>query len=184
MSRIDSSVLEGRGPHPPSSLPGVTQDLARMVRQRAVLTGAINAGLNFWLQYRRFAPRSQVPLTVDQISSRETTVFGTAIPMALFMSVILTVSMIWAMRKRLSQAGGLEPRGHVFSTTLKAVGRNAFFSWGVLVSAGILLQRVAGTLWVSGTTAAALMAFTACVLSVSFTVSAARAYAATRTVAG
>jgi hypothetical protein len=116
----------------------------------------INAGINAWM----LAGKGPHLLTVDSIGSSEHTVFGSAVPLAVTLSLILSTITFHTFRKK-ATAMGLAPASLLerpyFWFGLKQALSAAFVMFGVAVAAGVLWQRLFGTLTVP-TGVAALIA--------------------------
>lgn len=137
-----------------------SNDAARTIRREAASSAAANFVINAAIQAALLSGKGPHRISVDSIASREPTVFGVAVPMAVSLAAILATITFFSFRKR-AVAAGYAPAerlarpyfpfglGHAVSATLTV--------FGALVVAGVLWQRYVGEVTV-GTTAAALFA--------------------------
>lgn len=120
------------------------------VAQTAFTTGVINALINGIVNWFLVKGKTELFLTADSISNKENTVLGGAVILATSVAIILTtvgyLTFIYAKKP------SYFPKG--FMLTLK----NAFFTFGVLTSLSILLQRFAGSVAVAPITSAIIVA--------------------------
>jgi hypothetical protein len=124
-------------------------------RVGAVVNALLNAGLSAWL-LRGKGPH---PLSVDSIASREPTVLGSAVTLALSLGLIAGSLSFVAFRRK-AGARQLLPNAQLERTFLRVGLPRA--AWSALVMtalvtlAAVLWQRFAGTVHV-GTPVAALL---------------------------
>lgn len=116
-----------------------TADTSHLLKA-SVINGVINAVINGAIQYFMLKGHGPVALTADAISTTEHTVLGSAVPLAVMLAMILTAVTYLTIK-------GSKPPFFpgFFWLTLK----HGFFSFGVVVSAAVLWQRVMGTVEVS-----------------------------------
>jgi hypothetical protein len=133
---------------------------AALIRKEALISAgtnlAINAAIHGWL----LAGKGPHVLTMDSIGSSEDTVFGSGVTLAVTLSLILNTITFFTFRKK-ATAQDLAPQARLsrpcFSFGLRQALRAASTMFGIAVVAGVLWQRIFGTLTVS-TPVAALMA--------------------------
>ena len=106
----------------------------------ALLSGAINAVINGAIQWYLLSGHGPLALTVDAIANDEHTVFGSAVPLAVSLAMILTVVAY-------STVKGSKPP--FYPTFLWMTVKNGFFALGVIVTFAVLWQRLLGTIVVS-----------------------------------
>ena len=132
----------------------------RLIRREALAGAAANFVINAAIQAFLLQGKGPHRISVDSIASREPTVFGAAVPMAVSLAAIGATITFFSFRKKAAAAGLASAErlarpyfpfgfGQAVSATLAV--------FGGLVVAGVLWQRYAGEV-VVGTTAATLFA--------------------------
>lgn len=106
----------------------------------ALLSGAINAVINGAIQWYLLSGQGPLALTVDAITNDEHTVFGSAVPLAVSLAMILTAVAY-------STVKGTKPP--FYPTFLWMTVKNGFFALGVLITFAVLWQRLLGTIVVA-----------------------------------
>lgn len=106
----------------------------------AVLTGIINAVINGGIQYFFFKGHDAIPISVDAITNSEETVLGTAVVLAITLSMILTLVAYFGIK---------EKKAPFWPTTFWLTIKHGFFTFGVLTSLAVLWQKYMGTVEVS-----------------------------------
>lgn len=122
----------------------------------ALPAGLINAGINGWISWGQFSAADAVPLTLDSISVGAHTAIGSAVMVATALGFILTL-VIFALTHR-KHGGGRPVDRPLYVAALKAAIGNALGLFGLLVAAGVLWQRIAGSVEVSPLAATLLVA--------------------------
>lgn len=120
------------------------------VAQTSITTGVLNALINGIINWFLVKGKTEIFLTVDSISNKENTVMGSAVILATLMAIILTIIAYFTFKS--ANKPPYFPKG--FMLTLK----NAFFTFGVITSMSILLQRFAGSIAVAPITSAITVA--------------------------
>jgi hypothetical protein len=131
---------------------------AQLIRKEALLgagaNAVINTGINAWM----LAGKGPHALTVDSITAHEATVFGSAVPLAVSLGIIIATMTFFTFRKK-ARSMGLAPKEYLarpyFFFGLRQAVASALFLFGVVVAAGVLWQRLFGTVEVSTPWAAA-----------------------------
>lgn len=103
----------------------------------ALLSGAINAVINGAIQWVLLSGHGPLALTVDAITNDEHTVFGSAVPLAVSLAMILTAVAY-------STVKGTKPP--FYPTFLWMTVKHGFFALGVLITFAVLWQRLLGTI--------------------------------------
>lgn len=124
--------------------------------QGAVLTGIINAIINGGIQYFFLKGKAPIAISVDSITNNEQTVLGTAVSLAITLSVILTVVAYFGIK---------EKKVPFFPDAFWSVIKHGFFTFGVITSLAVLWQRYAGTVEVSLPTALIIIGVIAGIVS-------------------
>jgi len=120
------------------------------VAQTSITTGVLNALINGIINWFLVKGQTELFLTTDSISSKENTVLGGAVILATSLAIILTSIGYFTFKS--AKKPHYFPRG--FMLTLK----NAFFTFGVITSLSILLQRFAGSIAVAPISSAIIVA--------------------------
>ena len=120
------------------------------VAQTSITTGVLNALINGIINGFLVKGKTEIFLTVDSISNNEYTVMGGAVILATSLAVILTSIGYFTFKS--AKKPTYFPKG--FMLTLK----NAFFTFGVITSLSILLQRFAGSIAVAPISSAIIVA--------------------------
>ncbi len=122
----------------------------------AILTGIINAFINGGIQYFFLKGRNSIAISVDSITNNEETVLGTAVVLAITLSMILTLVAYFGIK---------ENKAPFFPTTLWLTIKHGFFTFGVLTSLAVLWQKYMGTIDVSLISALVIIGLIAGVVS-------------------
>ena len=106
----------------------------------AIITGIINAVINGGIQYFLLKGHNTIPISVDSITNTVETVLGTAVMLAITLSMILTLVAYFGIKGRKSP---------FFPTTIILVLKHGFVTFGILTSLSVLWQKYMGTVEVS-----------------------------------
>jgi hypothetical protein len=112
----------------------------------ALINGVLNALINGSINFFQVKDKSELFLTIDSISNGSHSVLGGAVVLATTLAIILTSIGYFTVRS--AQKPPYFPKA--FLLTIK----NAFFTFGILATASILVQRLAGSIAVSPFTSA------------------------------
>lgn len=131
-----------------------------LLRKEAALSAGANLVINAAIQAWLLRGKGPHPMTVDSIASPAHTVFGSAVPLAVILGIVVSSITFFAFRKkaaelRLAPAERLA-RPYLFFGLRQALGA-ALALFGGVVALGVLWQRYVGAVEVS-TAAAALFA--------------------------
>lgn len=118
----------------------------------ALISGAINAVVNGAIQSFLLRGQGPIPVSVDAISSGAHTVLSAAVPLSVSLAMILTAV------GHLTLKG---PKGPFFPTVLWLVIKHGLFAFGALVAAGVVWQRIVGTVETSVGTAVVFLGLVA-----------------------
>lgn len=102
----------------------------------AIITGIINAIINGGIQYFFLKDLDRIPISVDSITNNDQTVLGTAVILAITLSMILTLVAYFGIK---------EEKAPFYPTTLWLTIKHGFFTFGVLTSLAVLWQKYVGT---------------------------------------
>ena len=108
--------------------------------QGAAITGVINAIINGGIQYFFLKENSSVPISVDSITNDTATVLGTAVMLAITLSMILTLVAYFGIKGK---------KAAFFPTTFLLTLKHGFVTFGILTSLSVLWQKYMGTVEVS-----------------------------------
>ena len=122
----------------------------------AVITGVINAIINGGIQYFFLKGNDAIPVSVDSITNNDQTVLGTAVLLAITLSMILTLVAYFGIKGK---------KAPFFPTTVWLTIKHGFFTFGVLTSLAVLWQKYMGTVEVSLITALVIIGVIAGVVS-------------------
>jgi hypothetical protein len=122
----------------------------------ALIGGAINAVINGVINWNSVKDKTEVMLTDNVISSTEHTVFAGAVPTAVSLAFILTSIAYFTWK------GNKPP---YFPTVFFMAVKHAFFTFGVVVSVAIMIQRWFGSVMVSPMESAVITALVAGTIS-------------------
>ena len=106
----------------------------------AVITGIINAIINGGIQYFFLKGNSSIPISVDSITNDTATVLGTAVMLAITLSMILTLVAYFGIK---------EKKAALFPTTFLLTLKHGFVTFGILTSLSVVWQKYVGTVEVS-----------------------------------
>ena len=106
----------------------------------AALTGVINAVINGGIQYFFLKGHSSIPISVDSITNTTETVLGTAVMLAITLSMILTLVGYFGIKGK---------KAALFPTTFLLTLKHGFVTFGILTSLAVVWQKYVGTVEVS-----------------------------------
>ena len=106
----------------------------------AALTGVINAVINGGIQYFFLKGHSSIPISVDSITNTTKTVLGTAVMLAITLSMILTLVAYFGIKGK---------KAAFFPTTFLLTLKHGFVTFGILTSLAVVWQKYVGTVEVS-----------------------------------
>jgi hypothetical protein len=141
---------------------------AAVIRREALASAAANFVINAAIQAALLSGKGPHRVSVDSIASREPTVFGAAVPMAIGLAAIGATITFFAFRRKAAAAGWAPPAllarpfvpfglGQALSASLVV--------FGTVVAAGVVWQRALGEVSVGTPTAAFLAGLVAAVTS-------------------
>ena len=130
-----------------ASAPQETQIL-----QGAIATGISNAVINGAIQWFLLRGQMSIPLSVDGITNDQQTVFGTAVPLAVSIAMILTVVSYLLLKAS---------KRRFVPDVLWLTVKHGVFAFGLSVSGAVVWQRLMGTVPVSLVTAVVLLGMVA-----------------------
>lgn len=122
--------------------------------KHALIPAVINGVINGWISWAEFSGSESIALSVDSIASGARSAIGNAVMVATALGLILSL-INFAMERRADKGGA---RPGVLRAAMVIAGKNAFFLFGLFVAAGVLWQRVMGTIAVGPLTATLLTA--------------------------
>ena len=122
----------------------------------ALITGVINALINGGVQYFFLKDFTIIPISVDSITNDTATVLGTAVTLAISLSVILTIVAYLSIK---------EKKVSFFPTAFWLTIKHGFFTFGVITSLSVLWQKKMGTIDVPLTTALLIIGLIAGLIS-------------------
>lgn len=103
----------------------------------AITTGVINALINGGIQYFLLNDKEVIPISVDAMTNTEVTVLGTAVSLAITLSMILTLIGYFTMKGE---------KIKFFPSAFWLTIKHGFFTFGVITSVAVLWQRYMGTI--------------------------------------
>lgn len=65
--------------------------MSKIKARDSLIAGLINGGINYWIAVNHFDDKSVVPMSVDMISSSQTTVWGQAVSLTFGLGIILSL---------------------------------------------------------------------------------------------
>ena len=122
------------------------------ILQGAIATGISNAVINGAIQWFLLRGQMSIPLSVDGITNDQQTVFGTAVPLAVSIAMILTVVSYLLLKA---------PKRRFMPDVLWLTVKHGVFAFGLSVSGAVVWQRLMGTVPVSLVTAVVLLGMVA-----------------------
>ena len=114
------------------------------ILQGAVTTGISNAVINGGIQWFLLRDQVVIPLSFDGITNDQQTVFGTAVPLAVSIAMILTVVAYLLLKA---------PKRRFLPDVLWLTVKHGVFAFGLTVSGAVVWQRLMGSVPVSLATA-------------------------------
>ena len=122
------------------------------ILQGAIATGISNAVINGAIQWFLLRGQMSIPLSVDGITNDQQTVFGTAVPLAVSIAMILTVVSYLLLKAS---------KRRFVPDVLWLTVKHGVFAFGLSVSGAVVWQRLMGTVPVSLVTAVVLLGMVA-----------------------
>ena len=120
------------------------------ILKAAVFNGLLNAVINGVINWFQVRGKTELFLTLDNISTREHTVFGGAVVMATSLAVILTTIGYLTFKSPGKPA--------FYPKALLLTLKNGIFTFGILTIFSLLLQRYAGSVAVTPVMSALIVA--------------------------
>ena len=118
----------------------MTNEQKSKLLKGAALTGVINAVINGGIQYFFLKGHSSIPISVDSITNTTETVLGTAVMLAITLSMILTLVAYFGIKGK---------KAALFPTTFLLTLKHGFVTFGILTSLAVVWQKYVGTVEVS-----------------------------------
>lgn len=115
----------------------MTSEIKSKLIKGAALTGIINAVINGGIQYFFLKGNSSIPISVDSITNNDQTVLGTAVMLAITLSMILTLVAYFGIKGQ---------KAAFFPTTFLLTLKHGFVTFGILTSLAVLWQKYMGTI--------------------------------------
>ena len=122
------------------------------ILQGAVTTGISNAVINGAIQWFLLRGQVSIPLSVDGITNDQQTVFGTAVPLAVSIAMILTAVAYLLLKA---------PKRRFMPDVLWLTVKHGVFAFGLSVSGAVVWQRLVGSVPVSLATAVIILGIVA-----------------------
>lgn len=122
--------------------------LQKEILKGALIGGSFNGLINGVIQWFKFRDAGLVPVTVDCISNSDLTVLGTAVSVAITLSMIITVTGYFAIKGQ--KVGFID--GFIW-----ILFKNMFFTFGVVTAYAVLWQYIFKTVYVSPLSATLLI---------------------------
>ena len=122
----------------------------------AVISGVINAVINGAIQFFLLRGSGPIPLSVDTIGTDTHTVFGSSVPLAVSLAMILTAVAHWTTKG---------PKKPFVPTTRWLVVKHGLFAFGAVVAGAVMWQRMVGTVEVGLGTAVVILGIVAGVVA-------------------
>ncbi len=107
----------------------------------AVVGGVINAVINGVINWFQVKGKTELFLTVDNITNTEHTVLGGAVMLATSLAAILTIIGYFTVKS--------ENKPSFYPKALVLTLRNTFSAFGVMVTIGVMVQKFFGSISVS-----------------------------------
>jgi len=123
------------------------------IGKAALFSGLLNALINGIINWFQVKDKTELFLTVDSISTKEHTVLGGAVILATSLAIILTSIGYFTFKS--------PNKPSFYPKAFLLILKNAFFTFGIIVTFSILLQRFAGSIPVTPITAALIVAIIA-----------------------
>ncbi|MBN2611014.1 MAG: hypothetical protein JXB00_05615 [Bacteroidales bacterium] len=127
----------------------VSENTSDKLTKAALMNGVMNAVINGIINYFQVKGKSDLFLTVDSISTGGHTVLGGAVILATSLAVILTAIGYFTFK--------VPNKPAFFPLVFWLIIKNAFFTFGVVVTLSILLQKFAGSISVTPVAAAIIV---------------------------
>lgn len=115
----------------------------------ALIGGAINAVINGLINWFQVKGKTDLFLTVDAITNTEHTVLGGAVMLATSLAAILTLIGYFTLKSK--------NKPPFYPKALGLTLRNTFFAFGLMVTIGVLVQRIFGSVEVTPITSVILV---------------------------
>lgn len=122
----------------------------KIIYTGALVNGVINAVINGIISWFTLLKLERVPFTLDNISSREVTIFGNIFPILISLSIILGIMTYYTFKKTALKEN-LAPwevvNKPLFPDILKFILGKTFTAFGLLLIIAIFWQKFLGTIY-------------------------------------
>ncbi|HMQ69498.1 MAG TPA: hypothetical protein PKA90_11145 [Ignavibacteria bacterium] len=145
-----------------------------LIYNTAVKNGIVSAVINGITTWFELNSMEKIPFTLDNISNREVTVFGSVFPVVISLSIILGIINYFTFKKtakkeNLADAETLNKP--FFPGMLKLILARTFSAVGLLMILAVLWQKYIGVIYTGNIMASALVGISAGLTSVYIAVS-------------
>jgi len=133
----------------------------KIIYTAALGNAAVNAALNGIITFFTFKSFVKVPFSLDSISNKEITVFGTILPTVLQLSFILGIITYFRFKKTAMEKNLAEPatiNKPIFPDMIKFIFGKTITAFGFMMIISVLWQRFFGTLYTSNLIATIIIA--------------------------
>lgn len=135
-------------------------DSGRLADQRiakgALVAGVMNGAINGVIQFFLLRHPASIPLSVNDITNDVQTIFGTAVPLAVSLAMILTIAGYLTLKG---------PKRSFWPDVLWVTVKHGVFAFGAIVSGAFLWQRVMGSVSLSVVGAVIVLSLIAAVVA-------------------
>ncbi|MGR5194015.1 permease [Vibrio rotiferianus] len=134
--------------------------MSKIKARDSLIAGLINGGINYWIAVNHFDDKSVVPMSVDMISSSQSTVWGQAVSLTfglgIILSLITSILLIKQLKKTLPQmASNFEGAYWWRIVPIALTQAAALFGW--FVTLAVIWTKCFGVVNVDASTAAILV---------------------------
>jgi len=132
----------------------------KIIYNAAIGNGIANAIINGAITWFTFKGMDKVPFSLDSISNKEVTIFGTMFPVVIGLTFILGFITYFTFKKTAEKeklADSATINKPVFPDMLKFIFGRTLTTFGFMMVFAILWQRILGTVQTSALTATAVV---------------------------
>ena len=141
----------------------------KIIYNAAIGNGIANTIINGAITWFTFKSMTQVPFSLDSISNKEVTIFGTMFPVVLGLTFILGIITLFTFKKTAEKeklADLATINKPFFPDMIKFIFGRALTAFGFMMVVAVLFQRIFGTILTSSFAATLIVGIAAGLASV------------------
>ena len=136
----------------------------KIIFKTALTNGLISAATNGLTSWFELNNMEKIPVTLDNISNEEVTVFGSVFPVVLTLCFILGIVNYFTFKNKARKEKLADPENldkTSFLNIIKLILSRTFSAFGFMMIIAVLWQKYMGVLYISHITASAIVGIAA-----------------------